>query len=592
MMIENDTFEIYRQKYADGHKSNNTWGKRLETLARVIPDGFAFIQGERELTWKQFDGRVNRLANLFLDLGIEKEDRIAIMGFNSIEWVETYFAASKIGAVPVNVNARFVPDEVRYILEDSDSVAVVLESDAADRINQISGYLPLLKHKIVWGSEVSTDMLDYGELMGGYPDTRPEFDWNVTNEDFSFLFYTGGTTGYPKGTVWDGEMRVRGLDMLLASAYGSSPDLMNPKIRKSMGNVDKLTMINKLSNMFGTPMIYRAIGSSIRTLVACPLFHGTAYQANFCNIGSAGLTSVYLSTSHPFNAKELWETVEEKKVNSILIVGDAFAIPMVEELEKGDYDLSSLNSIVSSGVIWSPKIKKRMLELMQNVRLMDALGSSEVSSSFSQSSSSGEKEIQKLNVKLTNEGPNPCRCINPMTGEDVKPGERGEFIYGGYMALGYWKDPEKTARAWRVIDDKRWFFVGDEGTVDEGGYFHFIGRGPTVINTGGEKVYPEEVEEIIKTNPNVRDAAVVGIPDEKWGEAVTAIVELKADKRATEEEVIEFCRGKMSGYKKPKHVLFVDKVPRAAAGKLERKPLKEMAKKELGKSLSNLKPIP
>ncbi len=216
------SFEQFRQRYPKGKRSDNTWGGRLEKIARAIPDRTAFIQGERELTWSQFIERVNQLANAFLDLGIKKEDRVAIMGFNSIEWMETYFAASRIGAVPVNVNPRFVPAELKYLLEDSDSVALILEEDGVERINQIRHELPLLKHCIVLGGKAPTGMLSYDELISKYPNSKPELSWKVTNEDFAFLFYTRGTTGYPKGTIWDGETRVRGLDIIMVNAMAPS----------------------------------------------------------------------------------------------------------------------------------------------------------------------------------------------------------------------------------------------------------------------------------------------------------------------------------------------------------------------------------
>ncbi len=604
------SFEQFRQRYPKGKRSDNTWGRRLEKIARAIPDRTAFIQGERELTWKQFNERVNRLANAFLDLGIKKEDRVAIMGFNSIEWMETYFAASRIGAVPVNVNPRFVPAELKYILEDSDSIALILEEDGVERIKQIRSDLPLLKHCIVQGEKAPAGMLSYNELISKYPNSKPKLSWKVTNEDFAFLFYTGGTTGYPKGTVWDGETRVRGLDLIMVNAMaplfdrlGDLPREAYPAlsttipvpglgrfIASGLGrwfirrSLTKLLIRSLMMRSSHSSLSYRLSGGRIKLIVVAPLFHGTAYEGNLSLIGTGGGTSIYLTSRHPFNPRELWETVEKRRANAIVIVGDAFAIPMVEELDRRKYDTSSLSSIVSSGVIWSPRIKKRLLEHNPGLLIVDELGTTETSSAFTQLSSSDEREISRLRIKLVAKGPNIAKVINPQTGKDVKPGEKGELVYGGYTALGYWKDPAKTEKSWKVIDGKRWFFVGDEGTVDKDGYFHFIGRGPTVINTGGEKVYPEEVEEIIKTHPKVRDAAVVGVPDERWGEAVTGIIELNEGEEASPEEIIDFCRERMAGYKKPKQVVFMDRLPRAAAGKLERKPLREVAMKMLGRS--------
>ena len=609
-MASQDSFGNYRQHYPDGRKSLHTWGHRLEVLARVIPNAAAFIQGGRQLTWAQFNVRVNRLAHALLDLGIRKEDRVAIMGFNCIEWMESYFAISRIGAVPVNVNPRYVAAELKHIFEDSDSVAVVVEPASLARVQEIRADLPLLKRVIVIGREAPAGDLAYEALMEKSPATAPRIKWRVTNEDFAFLFYTGGTTGYPKGTVWDYESRVRGLDYLVIGAMAplveriidlpsesyvalsnTFPIPLPEKLFKN-GLVRRLLTREpgplsrwfrlQLDKLVGSALMYRLGGGKMKLLVAAPMFHGAAYESNFSQLGTAACTSVYLTTSHPFNPAEMWETVERLQVNMILIVGDAFAIPMVEELERKKYNARSVAIIVSSGVTWSPQIKKRLFKHIPGLLTFDSLGTTETSSAFTHMSTSDQKEIPSLRIKLVKEGVNQTRCYNLETGADAKPGEVGELIYGGYTALGYWKDPEKTARCWRVLEGKRWFFVGDQGTVDEEGYFIFRGRGALVINTGGEKVYPEEVEDILRTHPRIRDLAVVGVPDPRWGEAVTAIIEPRPGADLNPEDVIEFCRGKMAGYKKPKHVVLVDELPRTPAGKLERPGLKKLAAQRLG----------
>ena len=605
-----DYFRNYRQHYPEGHQSDHTWNHRLETLARVIPNTPAFIRGEQQLTWREFHARVNRLANALLDLGIQKEERVAIMGFNSIEWMESYFAVSRIGAVPVNVNPRYVPAELKYIFLDSDSVAVIVEPSSLAPVQAIRAELPLLRLVIVIGREAPAGDHAYEGLMEKHPPTPPRLNWKVINEDFAFLFYTGGTTGYPKGTVWDYESRVRGLDSLVISAMqpmverildlpsesyvalsNTFPIPLPEKILKSdfvrrlaqrePGPVGRW-LKTQLEKLPGSALMYRLAGGKMKLLIAAPMFHGAAYESNFSQLGAAACTTFFLTKPHPFDPVELWETVERHQVNMILIVGDAFAIPMVEELERKHYNARSVAIIVSSGVAWSPQVKKRLFQHIPGLLTFDSLGTTETSSAFTHLSSSDQKEIPTLRVKLVKEGVNQTRCVNPETGEDVKPGEMGELIYGGYTALGYWKDPEKTARCWRMLLGKRWFFVGDQGTVDEQGYFIFKGRGALVINTGGEKVYPEEVEDILRGHPKIRDLAVVGVPDPRWGEAVTAIIEPRPGADLMPEEVIDFCRGRMAGYKKPKHVVLVDELPRSASGKLVRQPLKKMAAERLG----------
>ena len=605
-----DSFSNYRQHYPDGKKSDHTWGHRLEVLARVIPDRIAFIQGERQLTWREFNARVNRLANALLHLGLQKEERVAIMGFNTIEWMESYFAASRIGAVPVNVNPRYVAAELKHIFRDSDASVVIVESSSLGRVQEIRAELPLLRQVIVLGREAPAGDLAYETLLEKFPPTPPRLNWTVTNEDFAFLFYTGGTTGYPKGTVWDYESRVRGLDYLVIGAMQPMVDRLVDLPSESYVALSNtfpiplpekffksawfrrlrerepgplLRWVNqKLEGLPGTGLMYRLGGGKMKFLIAAPLFHGAAYESNFSQLGAAACTSLYLATPHPFNPAELWETVERRQVNMILIVGDAFAIPMVEELERKNYRAKSVAIIVSSGVTWSADIKKRFFKHIPGLLTFDSLGTTETSSAFTHLSTSDQKEIPSLRVKLEKAGVNQTRCVNPETGQDVAPGEVGELIYGGYTALGYWKDPEKTARCWRLLEGKRWFFVGDQGTVDEDGCFIFRGRGALVINSGGEKVFPEEVEDVLRTHPAIRDCAVVGVPDSRWGEAVTALVEIKPGRNLSSEEVIEFCRGKVAGFKKPKHVVLVAELPRTAAGKLARPGLKKLARERLG----------
>jgi acyl-CoA synthetase (AMP-forming)/AMP-acid ligase II len=607
-MAVSDSFENYRQKYPDGHKSGDTWAGRLEKILTRASDRIAFIQGDRRLTWKEFDLRTNRVANALIELGIKKEDRVAIMGFNSIEWMESYFGISKIGAVPVNLNPRFVPQELKHILEDSDSMALIMEDENLARIQDILAQLPLLKHFIVIGNKVPDDMMAYEELLSKSPDAKPKFNWKVTNEDFAFLFYTGGTTGYPKGTVWDGYNRVRGLDAIILSAMGPLVQMLPDLSSEALAALNTTMpialperfikskffhwLVNRESDsdiadrialrVLGSKPNYRLAAGKMKLIVVAPLFHGTAYETDFSMIGATAGTSIYLTQRHPFDPKELWETVEREKANLIVIVGDAFAIPMAEELERKDYDISSLSAIISSGVRWSPSAKKKLIQKNPGLLLLDELGSTETSAAFSQVSHAKDQEISQLKIKIVPKGINTTRVINHETGKDARPGERGELIFGGFNSLGYWKDPERTKAHFRIIDGKRWFYVGDQGTVDQEGYFNFIGRGSSIINTGGEKVYAEEVEEILNEHPRIRAAAVTGVPDERWGEAVTAIVEPEKNADLVPEEIIEYCRNKMAGYKKPKHVLFLAELPRSASGKIERKDLKQLAQKLLG----------
>lgn len=622
--LDQDDFAHFRQSYPGRRRSNRTWKYKIENYARFFPRMNAVVQGDRRLDWGEINRRCNRLAHGLTRLGVRKEDRVAISGFNSIEWMEIYFAASKIGAVPVNINPRFVAGEVKYVLEDSDAVVAFCEEDYADVVESVREELPELRHLVVYGVGRRPAQVPQGALV--YDDVFTADESNprvkVYNDDFCFLMYTGGTTGYPKGTVWDGEQRLRGLELMMINGllpvldriseldkhalYGmmsvfigsdrgrsiaaSLMDLKSTRLLMSTSACKKallsaFTAITGSLPVMAVVAFIRRYRDGAKVLPASPFFHGAGYEGGFAQIASMASATVLLPTPHPFSAREFWEEVEREKVHSAVIVGDAFAIPMVDELQRAaqdgrPYNAGSLFGILSSGSRWSPHLKRALLELEPEMLIFDEMGASETSAAFSEMTTSRDAEIKLAGAKVPSASSGlhqralfPCRVIDPETGKDVEPGsgQVGQFVYGGHMTLGYWKCPAKTARDFRMVDGKRWLFIGDEGTVDSGGKFSLIGRGGDyVINTGGEKVYSEEVEAAIKEHPKVVDAAVIGIPDERWGHAVTALVETVPGEAVGEDEIMDFCRERMAGYKRPRHVFFVEKVPRAAAGKINR----------------------
>jgi len=631
--VDRDDFSNYRQKYSGRRKRNHTWKYRTEMYARFFPKRPCMIQGDRVVNWDRFNRRCNRLAHGMIAMGIKKEDRVAIVGFNSIEWMEVHFAAGKIGAIPVNVNPRFVPDEVRYVIEDSDAVIAFVEEPYAQLIADIKKDLPRLRHVVIYGVGKRPDDVPAGTAV--YDDILSDDESNpkikVYNNDFCILIYTGGTTGYPKGTVWDGTQRVRGLDMMLVNnivpifdAIAEYPDAAIAGISKLLGSEPKVVrvltalMASKPARAFwrsnlgknavllifkamsGNPWVLKGTGAfqkaGVRLLCSAPLFHGAGIEGAFTYYGAIASCTVFLPTPHPFVAREFWETVEKHRVHTAVIVGDAFALPMMEELKKAEeegrpYDLRSLWAIVSSGTRLSAHVKKEFLRQHPGLLIVDTMGTSESSGAFATINASTDKEIKPAGARLiTNKSGFyrkqvfSSRVVNPETGRDVEPGssEIGEFLFGGWMTLGYWKCPKKTARDFRIIDGKRWFFAGDEGTVDEEGRFNLIGRGGGyMINSGGEKIYSEEVEELVKSHPKVRDVAVVGITDERWGQAVTALVELRPGEEANPQEIIDYCRDRIAGYKRPRNVFIVEKIPRTATGKIDRGLAIQMIAKDL-----------
>ena len=619
--ISEDSFSNYRRRYPVGYKSNHTWRSKLENIVTAIPDRLAFVQGERRLTWRQFDGRVNRLANALSGLGIKKEERVGIAGFNSIEWMESYFGISKIGAVPFNLNPRAALDELGYVIEDADAVAVIVEDDYAPIIERVTEGIASLKHVIVYGvgkpaQNIPRGALIYEDLLAKYPPTKPELDYKITNEDFCYLMYTSGTTGYPKGAVWDGEQRVKGVEMLIYNVLLPAFDRVdNDKIFEfvfSLYPISALKVSRPLSRLglfkwmlfrffkviWGSTLMItesrRLLKEGVKYVPVCPLFHASAYMQTFGNIVSSATTTVFLPTPYPFNATELLEVMEKEKANGIMINGDAFAMPILDELKKAraegrKYDLSSWRAIISSGVRWSPRVKKELCELLPQVVIIDAYGCTEFGIAYSSAAVLEDKEPLPAGATLPARGrlyslQYPFRIVNPETGEDIKPGtgEMGEFAAGGYVALGYWKRPEKTRSSFKVVDGMRYFFTGDDGYVNEALHFSFVGRGKDVVTTGGEKVYAEEVKEVIKSHPKVRDAAVVGVPDRELGEALAAIIELEKGEDLTEEDIAGHCRQSLPAHKVPRYVMFVVSLPREVTGKMEKRVLKEFAEGRLG----------
>lgn len=616
--IEQDSFENYRQSYPKDYPLA-TFKDVLEKLVESIPDRTSFIQGKRSYTWKQFDDRTNKIANFLLDLGLKKGDRVGINGFNSIEWMEVFFGAAKVGFAPVNLNPRYTGDELKYVLEDSDCAVLFTEDRWIDIVHSIRQSLPLLRKVVVYNApgytkkEVPADSLyeSYENIMEMQPDKKPKLEWEIGNDDLSYFKYTGGTTGYPKGVVFDnwrgcGGMKwgmistafdsgweklasspvIKGLVDLVAS---QNPDLdvSDPSVLKSR-KVKEL-VLTQLPSIFGQPWFYQLMGGTRSVLYVVPLFHGLGFNNNMMYICTQGATSIYLEPAHPFNAKLFWEAVETHRPFATAIAGDAFAVPLIEELERAEkegrvYDASSLTTMTSSGVRFSAHLKRKLLDRLPWCTIADGYGIAEGVAGFTYSSTATDENISEHTTPETSgigfSAKRLVLCLD--SGKPAEPGcQKAELLYTGpFIGLGYWKAPELTRRTYVKIGGELYVRTGDEGFVDENGRFHLRGRGGGwVINTGGEKVYSEEVEEVIKSFPTVVDAAVVGLPDERWGEIVAALVELRPGAQATQDELKQYCRSKLAGYKIPKIIVF-QRVPRKDTGKLEREKVIELFAKQ------------
>ena len=512
-----------------------------ETVAEVAPDAPALVHGERCLTWAALDRRANAVGRRLLEAGATSQDKVAQYLYNGPEYMESVFASLKAGLVPVNTNYRYTAEELVYLWDNADVTAVVFHGTFTERIESLRQRVPRVATWLwvddgVGGCPAWAQ--PYEEVAApGAERTRPP--WGRSGDDL-VLLYTGGTTGMPKGVMW------------------RQDDLFR---RLNAGNLIRIPDEGGLAGLRKT-----IVGGGPTIIPACPLMHGTGLFSAMGTLSVAGC--VVTLTNRHFDAVELLDTVGRQNVNVLAIVGDAFAKPILTALdaEPSRFSLSTLLAVISSGVMWSEETKRGLLHHHPTMMLIDAFSSSEALG-MGASISTGSAAEHTARFTL---GPD-VRVIDPETNTDVEPGSgrKGVLALGGLNPLGYYKDPDKTAATFRLIDGVRYSIPGDYATVEPDGAIQLLGRGSVVINTGGEKVFPEEVEEALKVHPAVRDAVAIGIPNERFGEMVTAAVELEPGARATEADLVEHVRGRLAAYKAPRHVRFVDSVGRAPSGKLD-----------------------
>jgi fatty-acyl-CoA synthase len=527
-----------------------------ELVAQQIPDAPAQVHGDQRTDWKTFDRRADGIARTLLEAGVQEQDKVAQYLYNCPEYLESVFAAFKAGLVPINTNYRYADAELVYLWDNADAVAVVFHGAFSETIERIRSQVPRVKTWL-WVDDGSGPCPEWAvpfeDAAAHEPGERPvQGAWGRSGAHL-LMTYTGGTTGMPKGVMWRQEDLV-----------GNLVGTFFPDVRE---RVDDSIITNGVQapGPIGMP--------------ACPLMHGTGMYTQLIILSIGG--SVVTLQSRRLDVEELLDTVEREKVQQIALVGDAFSKPILAALdaEPDRWDLSSLFMIASSGVMWSEDSKKRLLEYQPGMLLVDAFSSSEaVGMGQSVSSAGGTSHTAKFT-----RGEN-ARVLDE-SDQDVKPGsgEIGRVAIRGYVPVGYYKDPEKSAKTFIELDGERYSIPGDYAQVEADGTLTLLGRGSVVINTGGEKVFPEEVEEALKTHPSVRDAVAVGVPDEKFGEAITAVVQ-PADEGGDLDEaaLIAHVKGQLAAYKAPKRVLPVDTIGRAANGKVDYKRLKQYARDELG----------
>ncbi len=533
-----------------------------EVVADQHGDRLGVHAGGVSRTWSELDDRAARLAAGLEDVGVGAGDNVAIALYNGNEYIEAEFAAMKCRAGHCNVNYRYVEDELAYLVDNSDAKAVFFDHVLAERFDNVRERLDKAKLWVHVGEGPCPDWaVDHEALIAG---NEPAKRIDRSPDDL-WLLYTGGTTGHPKGVMWPHGHLVVLARRTLAPLGIEIPD--------SLAGVP--AMLAEIERLGAVP----------RQLAASPLMHGTAGLGALMNLLMGG--AVVSLAGRKFDAAELWSVAAAQRCTTISIVGDVFCRPMVEELEAAaergaPYDLNALCIVGSSGVMWTQPVKDKLLEFAKaagaDLVLNDSLGASEgVGFAAKQSKGEGDTETAKFTL-----GPNAA--VFTEDGRRVEPGsgETGLLAVTGPIPLGYYGDPKKTAETFREFEGKRWSVPGDFAEIAADGTVTLLGRGSVSINTGGEKVFPEEVEEALKLLPGVVDTNVVGVPDPKWGAAVTAVVELASGVDLDDVAIVDALRGRLSPYKLPKNIVRVEKFFRSPNGKSDYKWATKTARDALG----------
>ncbi|MER5347723.1 acyl-CoA synthetase [Streptomyces mirabilis] len=518
----------------------------FESVVDVVPGREALVYidhpgtgAERRLTYAQLDAAANRVAHHLIDSGIRPGEHLGLHLYNGVEYLQTVLGCLKARIVPVNVNYRYVEEELVYLYRDADLVALVFDTEFGDRVAAALPRASALRHLLRVGSAAtdgtSLPALDFAEAEAA---GSPERGFPPRSADDQFIIYTGGTTGMPKGVMWRQE------DLFFSGLGGGAPT--GEPVRKPEELAERVAAGGEGITFFPTP----------------PLMHGTSTLTAFIGFNFGQRIVIH----RKFVPEEVLRTVAKEKVTSMSLVGDAMLRPLIDALRgpmKGT-DCSSMFSVSSSGAIMSETVREQFQSLVPNVMLLNNYGSSESGFNGTATADSGAGQGFRLRVNSR------TQVVDPATYKPVAVGEPGRVAQRGHVPLGYYNDPKKTAETFFQKDGERWVLLGDMATVDEEGIVTVLGRGSQCINTGGEKVYPEEVEQALKSHPDVYDALVAGVPDEKWGNHVAAVVQLREGAgRPSLEDIQTHCRSHLAGYKIPRQLVITDTIQRSPSGKAD-----------------------
>jgi 3-oxocholest-4-en-26-oate---CoA ligase len=511
-----------------------------EMAADQVPWREALVVGDQRRTYALLEDRANRLANHLAGSGIEPGHHVALYLENCAEYVEAMLALFKLRAVPINVNHRYVADELRYLLDNSDSVGVVTQPSLHPTVEAVpAADVPAVRFVLCTGD-------DYETALAAASPNRPTIE---RHGDDRYVIYTGGTTGLPKGVTWRQE------DAFFVCMGGGDPLRLQGPVERPDQLVDRI---------MDEAMCY---------LPVAPMMHAAAQWTSFSWF-FAGSKVVLMPGS--LDPAAVWRAVESEVVNVLTVVGDAVARPLLDHWDAAlaagrSYDTSSLFVFSNGGAPLSVSAKQRVFAALPNVVLADGFGSSEAGTQGASRLTAADVAGAGSTRLLRFEQPaKPTIVVGPDGGE-VAPGSGvvGQVLAGGRLPLGYYNDPERTAAAFVERDGERWLVTGDMATVEADGSIALLGRGSEAINTGGEKVFPEEVEGVLKAHPAVYDCVVVGVPDDRWGSAVTAVVQPVPHAEARLNDLVAHCRERMAGYKAPKRLVVVDRIERSPSGKAD-----------------------
>ncbi|MCX8071481.1 MAG: acyl-CoA synthetase [Candidatus Binatia bacterium] len=535
-------------------------------IAARVPDREAIVTAERRLLWSEFTRRSRQLAWVFHQAGLgchrpraelapweSGQDHVGIYLYNCPEYLETMAAAFRARVAPFNVNYRYVDQELLHLFRDAHARAIVYHAAFAPRLARLLPHLPevrlLLQVNDGSGEPLLPGARDYEDALEAAPDDPLPLQ---PHPDDLYIVYTGGTTGAPKGVLWRQE------DIFFAALGGRIP-----------GG----TPVTSLEELFERV----PYGAFMRMLPAPPFMHGAGHWTAFMILHQGGTVVLPKEVRH-LDPDDIWQTVEREQVFSLSIVGDAFAIPLLDQLQRKDYNLSSLRVIGSGGALLSPSVKAALLERLPDVTVVDGFGSSETGAQGAAAAASASDVGARFRMD-----PDTV-LLDELRQRVLQPNERevGWIARRGYVPLGYLGDREKTERTFVTIEGVRYAVPGDRARYEEDGSIVVLGRDSVCINTGGEKVYAEEVEQVLKRHPSVYDVVVVGTPSERWGQQVTAVVGLRPGMQATAEELREFAAKDLARYKLPRAVVFVETVVRSPTGKPDYRWAREVAIQRLG----------